>query len=288
MTFDLTNALAHIREHGFVEIKGLFDPQLFARVQEIIEPPLNRMTINGRKGYVQSGYIRYLNHTLSWGKEIIELYTHPELIKLFDEYTGDPVHLSNFRIYRTLPSKKHKMDWHVDNKSDVYDPANDRFVTQVVPMDRGIILIMYLSDVEDGGFQIVRGSHKWENDEALENWNSREHLFNDQVVTFNNMKRGTVIVYDYRAIHRAKPYTSGKIRTSLFGQYSPTWMPTGEPILLNSRDIADLTEVQKRVLNFGKTPSTENWPIGSEYEAFKAMSLKNVLKGLLRHGLLQR
>jgi ectoine hydroxylase-related dioxygenase (phytanoyl-CoA dioxygenase family) len=281
MSFKQADVLDEIKERGFAEIKGLFDPALFDRVESVIERPLQRMSINGRRGYTQFGSIRYLNHTLSWGKDIVDLYTHPALIELFDAYAGDPVHLSNFRIYRTLPSKKFKMEWHVDNKTDVFDVEQDRFINKVVPMDRGIILIMYLSDVEDGGFQIVPGSHRWDNIEELENWDSREAQFSDHVVTFNNMKKGTVIVYDYRAIHRAKPYKGGQVRTSLFGQYSPSWMPTGEPVLLSTRDIADLTETQKRVLNFGRAPSTENWPIGTEYDAFRTMKLSRLLRSLV-------
>jgi ectoine hydroxylase-related dioxygenase (phytanoyl-CoA dioxygenase family) len=282
---NLTEALKEIDEKGYVEINNLLSEELLEKVANIIERPLNTLNVNGRKGYVQYGNIRYLANTLSWGKEIIDLYTHPFIIELCDKYAGSEVHLSNYRIYRTLPSKTAKMNWHLDNKTDVYDQDKDAFITTVVPMDQGIILMIYLSDVEDGGFQIVEGSHKWKLDEAKETWDNEEEQFKDKIVTFNNRKRGSVIVYDYRAIHRAKPYVEGKIRTSLFGQFSPSWMPVGEPILLNARDIDNLSETQKRVLNFGKIPSTENWPIGHKIEVLNQINIKEAVKYIIKNSL---
>jgi ectoine hydroxylase-related dioxygenase (phytanoyl-CoA dioxygenase family) len=283
---DLTveKALKEIEDKGFVEIQNMYSDELLDSVSQTIERPLNTMTVNGRKGYVQQGNIRFLQNTLSWGRPIIDMYTNPQIIDVCDRYAGSPVHLSNFRIYRTLPSKSkgNVMNWHLDNKTDVYDFDKEQFITKVVPMDKGIIMIMYLSDVEDGGFQIVEGSHKWVVNEAQETWDHEEEKFKDQVITFNNKKRGTMIIYDYRCIHRAKPYHKGKIRTSLFAQFSPDWMPVGEPILLNVRDLVGLTEQQMRVLNFGKSPSTENWPIGNKAEVFNDLKMAEVMKFLVR------
>lgn len=281
---NLAEALKQIEDKGYVEITGLIDDAALAAINERIERPLNTLTVNGRKGYVQLGNIRFLGNTLSWGRDIVDIYTNPFLINLCDKYAGTDVHLSNFRIYRTLPSKSkgHVMNWHLDNKTDVYDFEKEEFITQVVPMDKGIILIMYLSDVEDGGFQIVEGSHKWVVNETQESWDNEQDTFQDKVVTFNNRKKGTAIIYDYRCIHRAKPYAKGKIRTSLFGQYSPNWMPVGEPILLSTRDMIGLGETAQRVLNFGKSPSTENWPIGRKAEVINDLKMKELVKFIVK------
>jgi hypothetical protein len=100
-------------------------------------------------------------------------------------------------------------------------------------------------------------------------------------VTFNNSPRGTFIAYDYGLIHRAKPYRGGRVRTSMFGQLSPSKMPTGEPILLNTRDLLNLTSKQKQVLNFGGIPTTLNWPIGNANEFNEQKSPKS-LKAKIR------
>jgi len=227
----ISEHLKSIETRGFVELGDVVSDELIKRLDQSIEMPLSVPTINGRKGYVQSGNTRFLFLTLSWAREIIEVYTNPMIIELMDRYAESPVHLSNYRIYRTFPSKITKMQWHVDNKIDTYNSEKNKFEIQMVKKDKGIIMIMYLSDVEDGGLQIVEGSHKW------------------------------------------------SFGTSLFGQYSPSWMPMGEPILLNTRDISDLSDLQKRVLRFGCLPSSENWPIGNPEEIFDTLGI-NVISTL--------
>ncbi len=275
----ISEHLKSIETRGFVELEDVVSDELIKRLDQSIEMPLSVPTINGRKGYVQSGNTRFLFLTLSWAREIIEVYTNPMIIELMDRYAESPVHLSNYRIYRTFPSKITKMQWHVDNKIDTYNSEKNKFEIQMVKKDKGIIMIMYLSDVEDGGLQIVEGSHKWSFEYEKETWDDAERDFEDKIVTFNNRGRGTAILYDYRCIHRAKPYEGGQVRTSLFGQYSPSWMPMGEPILLNTRDISDLSDVQKRVLRFGCLPSSENWPIGNPEEIFDTLGI-NVISTL--------
>lgn len=274
------NYVQSLQTKGYIELKNIFSTEKLKRVTEIIEKPLNSPSINGSKGYIRKNNIRYLFATLSWSKDIIDLYTQPDIIDLVDAYVQDESHLSNFRIYRTFPSKFEKMHWHVDNKIDIYDEQKGIIRHELRP-EKGIIFIMYLSDVEDGGFQIVESSHQWSMKENVESWNDRESSFQDKIITFNNKGAGTIVLYDYRCIHRAKPYTGGKIRTSLFGQYSPGSLPIGEPILLNTRDISNLSDQQKRVLNFGKIPSTENWPIGDPGEAIEDLGGK-VVTSLLK------
>jgi hypothetical protein len=258
----ILNYVGQIERRGFVELCGLVDSDILDAIDQTIEGPLNTPTINGRYGYVKHRSSRFLAHTLSWGRNIIDIYTDETLIDLAERYVGDEVHLTNYRIYRTFPSPVRKMHWHVDNKVDVFDVASNQFITTMDPEDKGVILILYLSDVEDGGFQFVEGSHRWSYLHNRESWNDMELEFADHIVTFNDREKGTAIIYDTRGIHRAKPFTGGKIRTSLFGQYSSSRMPTGEPVILNARDLVGLSELQMRVLNFGHKPTTHHWPVG--------------------------
>jgi hypothetical protein len=65
---------------------------------------------------------------------------------------------------------------------------------------------------------------------------------------------------------------------SLFGQYSPEWMPVGEPIILHSRDIEGLSKKQEKILNFGKSSSTENWPIANPVETLSHTDIQQVIE----------
>ena len=253
----------NLETDGFVDLTGLIDNKQIETINKRIELAMNQPHANGQRGYVKQGCQRYLADTLSYGKEIIDTYTNNTLIELAENYSQDVVHLSNYRIYSTYPSDDFKMWWHLDNKIDTYDFESKRFIQQVVPDDKGLIFLMYLSDVEDGGVQLVKGSHKWSRDYDCEGFDHMEEDFKNEVVTFNDCPKGTFVAYDYATIHRAKPYNGGKVRTSMFGQLSPSRMPAGEPILLNARDLNDLSEKQKQVLNFGNEPTTLNWPIGT-------------------------
>jgi len=277
----LTQSSNSLNEKGYIEFENLIPEDCIVRINELIEKPLNRPMINGRLGYIKKDNIRYLSSSLSWGREIIEAYTNQDIVQLMEHYVHEEVHLSNYRIYRSFPSSYERMKWHVDNKTDVYDEAKNRFINKVALHDKGIIMIVYLSNVEDGGLQIVSGSHQWSFKEDKENWDDRVNQFREQIVTFNNRRRGTVILYDYRCIHRAQPFRKGNPRTSLFGQYSPSFMPVGEPILLCTRDLDGLSDMQKRILNFNQTPSGENWPIGSVGDLVHEIGLPQTATSLM-------
>jgi hypothetical protein len=273
---DIKSSIEKINEDGYIDLSGLISTEMVDHINEKISLPMSQPHINGQRGYIGCGCQRYLADTMSYGKEIINVYTDDFLIELAETYAQDKVHLSNYRIYSTYPSEDFKMWWHLDNKIDTYDSEKKVFVQTVVPDDKGIIFIMYLSDVEDGGVQVVKGSHKWSSDYEREDFDHMENEFSNDIVTFNNCPKGTFVAYDYGLIHRAKPYNGGKVRTSMFGQLSPSRMPTGEPILLNSRDLLDLTSKQQQVLNFGQKATTLNWPIGDPHEFAKSNTAKGI------------
>jgi hypothetical protein len=278
---DIKSSIEKINEDGYVDLTGLISTEMVDQINEKISLPMSQPHSNGQRGYIGCGCQRYLADTMSYGKEVIDVYTNEFLIEFAETYAQDKVHLSNYRIYSTYPSKDFKMWWHLDNKIDTYDSEKKVFVQKVVPDDKGIIFLMYLSDVEDGGVQVVKGSHKWSGDYEREDFDHMEKEFSDDIMTFNNSPKGTFVAYDYGLIHRAKPYNGGKVRTSMFGQLSPSRMPTGEPILLNVRDLNHLTEKQKQVLNFGNEPTTLNWPIGSIDEFSEpTQDKKNILSKL--------
>lgn len=276
---DVKNALEHIEKDGFADLTGLISNEVIDNICDNISRPFSSTHVNGRRGFIKMGKQHFLANTLTWGRDIIDIYTNPTLIELAEKYAGGDVHLSNYRIYKTLPSIDFSMWWHVDNKIDTYNYKNNTFDVEVVAADKGLIIIMYLVDVADGGVQLVKGSHKWSRKYVeKESFDDMESDFKKDVVTFNNKPKGTLIAYDYATIHRATPYLAGPTRMSLFGQYSPELMPVGEPIILHSRDIEGLSKKQEKVLNFGKSSSTENWPIAPPVETLSQNDIQQVIE----------
>jgi len=136
--------LDSIRTRGFIEVPDAFPMEVIDRINELIDGPLNRPTINGRRGYVQASNMRFLHQTLSWGREIINLYTHPVLIEVARQHLQASVHLSNYRIYRSFPSPTGRMPWHVD-KLDTYNYEMERFESLLLEHDIGLSMILILA-----------------------------------------------------------------------------------------------------------------------------------------------
>ena len=174
--------LTSIRERGFVEVPGAFASGSIDEITAAIEPGFRIPTVNGRIGYVQCENTRFLSSALSWNREIIEIFTDPAVIELAEIYSDAPVHLSNYRIYRAFSSPVARMHWHVYNKTDTYNSESEQFETRVVRKDKGLILILYLSDVKAGGLQLIEGSHTWSFADEKESWDDRERDFIDHAV----------------------------------------------------------------------------------------------------------
>ena len=122
--------------------------------------------------------------------------------------------------------------------------------------------MMYLDDVNIGGTEFVLGSEDYKNDQG--SFSSDEIKSLGPIWTANGISAGTTILYDYRLIHRASPVKNKyHKRLSLFGQFSSSNIPTGEPIALLAEDLKNISQKQASVLNFGIPSSAPNWPIKS-------------------------
>ena len=256
-----TDVLGQLQHSGFCLVNNILSSDQLQALHDGVNQVFSSGGTRYRNSFVRQGQHRFLSFT-HLAPHALKIYSNQHLIDLADSYCGSPSHLSNHRIYQNLPvrSKRHSMAWHKDNKLD-FIAEDGRFVTRMCEEDMGLILIMYLSDVSDGGLQLIPGTHLY--------MNSQE-VFPDvppgfRVFTANNLKAGTGILYDYRIIHRAQPVAArSHTRISLFAQMSPDHMPSGEPIVVNSYEFEQLNSRQKSFLGAGRAPSSVHWPQDSE------------------------
>lgn len=241
---------------GFCVISGLLPQKEMEDLAASTEKHFKQRKFSRRNGVISHGRHRFIANTM-FITNALQLYTNPNLIEIADRYCGSESHLSNHRIYRNLSSFTSKMVWHKDNKSDSFD-SKGNLQSQMESSDKGLILILYLSDVKDGGLQFVPGTH--------ESLNEKETFANSEipakdVISFNNVPRGTGILYDYRIIHRAQPVRRpGHKRDSLFAQMSPDWMPVGEPIALKASDVGQVSEAGRRFLGMNVRERIQHSP----------------------------
>ncbi len=170
--------------------------------------------------------------------------THPRFFELFDQILGDSYRLKVHRYYETYG--RHHMAWHTDNRSYASIP--------------GLIVLAYMSEVDDGEFQYIRGSHRWPRGET---GSYTDHFvaknFQNDLLSFNGPK-GTLIIFDICGFHRAKPVKRGKfVRKNLLFQVDAT-LDYSEPVLINPEYIENLDDRTKRYLGFNQPSGLPLYP----------------------------
>ena len=129
---------------------------------------------------------------------------------------------------------------------------------------KGLIILVYLSDVQDGEFQIIEGSHTWsaENDYNEYTNYTIEEKYKDKIISFKK-NAGGIIIYNIYGIHRAKP-TKDKsfVRKSLFLQIDDN-LNSALPIYIKTEFLENLNDKLKTYLGFGLSANQNNYPPSS-------------------------
>src|SRR5207244_8105820 len=114
---------------------------------------LNRNWVTGV--YIEKQY--YLTHMLAVSPAFADYCTHPLMLEILEKAVGADYRLKALRYYETYGG--HHMQWHTDNKTD-------RGFAHIP----GLIFIAYVSDVADGEFLYVRGSHAWSGEKSYNDY----------------------------------------------------------------------------------------------------------------------
>lgn len=243
-----------IRMDGVFSLENALREEFLEGIEaDIAQNPFG-ININNVHG-VHYGSQYYVTHMLAVSHHFFSFCTHPKILQVCAHILGDRFRLKAQRYYETYGG--HAMRWHTDNKTD-------RGFSHIP----GLIFIAYISDVEDGEFQYIRGSHNWSGEKAYNEYDDafieREHA--GGVLSFRK-PRGTLIVYDTYGIHRARPVTGSQfVRKSLFFQVDSK-VEDGEPILLKTEFADGVDERLKQYLGFGKP---------SEYRSFPPTGLQHL------------
>ncbi|PDT69218.1 hypothetical protein CO683_14740 [Bradyrhizobium ottawaense] len=226
----------------------------------------NRVAVNHHGiSPVCFGRTWYLNQVLAQSKLAFDLITSDKVLDIGEGVLGEEFRLTTKRYYTTREGAR--MAWHRDNKDDP---------ERTSPLN-GLIFIFYLTDVTEGAFQFVEGSHLFDAGTDKANF-SDEYIaekFADKIITYT-APRGAFIVYDIRTIHRAKPFSGIDYeRSSLFfGMMSEPTL--SEPVLINTSFFDSLDDRRKYYLGFGKREIAPAFPTTS----VKTMDDQNTAKVL--------
>ena len=141
----------------------------------------------------------YFTNALATSQAYFNLITSSKFLSIAKSKFNNNFRLKCHRYYETMFG--HHMVWHadnVDNQGNVHE--ND-----------GLIFIMYVNDVFDGEFQLIKETNLKENhSERKLNYSSDKFVeknFQDKIISFKG-KAGSIIIYDTWHLHRAKPIKS--------------------------------------------------------------------------------
>lgn len=249
-----------IREKGFFKHKNALTPEFINSIEKDVKTSgisLNNNYVSGV--YYTHGNQFFLTHMLAASKNFYNYCSNSKVIEFCKEFFGKEFRLKAIRYYENFGGQQ--MMWHTDNR--LYEKSKK---TETHTTSPGIIFLAYISDVEDGEFQYIKGSHIWSGENTHHDYTVDyiNEKYSDDIVGFKG-KKGTVLIYNAWGVHRAKPSEEKEfVRKTLFFQVEKDTKHS-EPILLNSEFISELNDDLKMYLGFGKEATNKVYPATSIY-----------------------
>jgi hypothetical protein len=244
-----------IQEEGYFKSESALTNEFMSNIEVDVNKAglsLNNNKVSGV--YYTHGAQFFLTHMLASSKHFYNYCTSSKIINFCKNIFGKNFRLKALRYYENFGGQQ--MQWHTDNR--LYEKGKKDETHTTSP---GIIFLAYLSDVEDGEFQYIKGSHIWSGENTFHDYTRDEINKNYQkdIVGFKG-KKGTILIYNSWGVHRAKPTIKKDfVRKTLFFQVEKD-INHSEPILLNSEFITDINDDLKMYLGFGKKATNKIYP----------------------------
>tara|TARA_B100000780_G_scaffold274880_1_gene240564 strand:- start:1873 stop:2739 length:867 start_codon:yes stop_codon:yes gene_type:complete len=245
MDLNITKILDDVRNKGYSTVESFFDKDTVKII--LNDTTKNKFKINENAStgvFYETQY--YFMHLLAESQKCYDFITSKFVINLCDQYLGNKYRLHASRYYETMSG--HNMKWHVDNKRGI----------KLIDM-KGLIFIVYLCDVDEGEFQYIEGSHKFNNDTP----DIKSEFINNKykhLIRSLKMPSGSIVIYDARGIHRANPFDNKNyVRKSLYFQVDAI-ENSAEKILVNTKFLRNINPDIEKILGFGKENEDSSYP----------------------------
>lgn len=256
-TLSVGEVHAQLARDGVVVLPSLIQGQCLKAMQSVFENALQHPSWNTWTGYEQNERWRLLvENLLIYDQSFYDLALQPQINEVIAQYIGADFQLMEARGWETIATKRKFHGWHNDAW---YDPS-----LETIP--RELKVACYLTDVESGQFQYVKGSHSPAKRPG--HWNDKqiEQQYPD-VIENAFGPAGTVVLFDPTGIHRqASPVLTPR-RIVMLNYHDPS-VPIQQqdkewgryrPLLLNAEFLGDLSSEQQRILGFGVKGQLGSW-----------------------------
>ena len=238
-----------LERDGIVVLEGLLSAGQLKSMQEAFDARLRWLRFSDTDGYERTELYRHMvQNVLTLDQGFVDLALHPAIVRILRDYLGPNGRLTEAKGWRSLPTRRSFHGWHCDAW------YHQRLVEEI---PKEVKLALYLTDVESGEFQYVRGSHR------------RQHprnVFDSEVDDIDPSRvfrakgvAGTTFLFDTCGFHRqAEPIVEE--RRAVFLAYHDPSMPLQaedvsyhryHPLILNAAFLGNLSEEDRRFLGFG-------------------------------------
>ena len=254
LDLDFRTISEEIKKNGFFCCEKALSDEILNNISNDVKKSGLGLNTNNIAGvYFSHGDQFFLTHMLAVSKSFFDYCTNDKILDICTHYLGSEYRLKALRYYENHGGQN--MQRHTDNR--YYDENKGDINTAT----QGLIFIVYLSDVSDGEFQYIRGSHLWSTKNNYNDYSQAEieREFSKDIVGFQKPK-GSILIYNTFGIHRAKP-TKDKnfVRPTLFFQVDRE-INHSEQILLKTEFLTKFDDRIKLYLGFGKRTGQKLYP----------------------------
>ena len=236
-------------ETGICIVPGVIPAEQLASMQRAFASRLARLRWNNVDGYVRTELFRHMvEDVLTIDQGFVDVALDPTVKAILNRYLGEGYELTEAKGWKSLPTRRDFHGWHGDAW---YDQA------AASEIHREVKLAMYLTDVQSGHFEYIKGSHRKEHPRSVKN-SEVANIPRSQIAELR-APAGTVFLFDTSGIHRQSVPMVEERRACFYNYHHPTVRLQAEsiehyryhPLLLNAAFLGDLSEEDQRILGFG-------------------------------------
>ena len=246
---DINQLALKLEADGVVLLPQLLPPSTLRAMQAAFDSRLRTLRWNNFDGYQKTEPYRHMvEDVLLLEQGFVDLVLHPLVKAVLDEYLGHRYELTEAKGWKSIPTKRDFHGWHGD-------AWYDQSLTIEIP--REVKLAIYLSDVRNGGFNYIKGTHRKQHPRLVKD--NEVDQFTESEITEIYGPAGTAFLFDTSGIHRQSVPIMDERRACFFNYHDPSVALQKEdldgyryhPLLLNAAFLGNLSELDQRILGFG-------------------------------------
>ena len=244
-----TEVCTALETDGIVLLSDFVPAAQLANMQNSFSSRLKHLRWNDVDGYeMNERYRLMVQDVLMLEQGFVDVALHPVVKDTLREYIGPRFELVEAKGWKSLPTKRDFHGWHGDAW---YDQSKVNYIP------REVKLAVYLTDVESGYFEYIRGSHQKQAPRTVKNFELGD--IDSALIVKAKGKAGTAILFDTSGIHRQSVPILEE-RHAIFLNYHDPFVPLQNedieyyryhPLLLNAAFLGGLDDEDRRILGFG-------------------------------------